>query len=141
MADRTPPIRTYCAEPPRVAPIEGRKKGRPISTNRGDGHPPISTNRGAPPDLVELLHAPAPEDVKMTRVAAGHTQVQAAAAIGLQRWQTWSDYEGGKHQMPALSWTWYLLATGAHPVAMLKRKPKPRGQQSAAMASISSRVV
>lgn len=130
MVDRTPPIRTYCANsatPPR-APIEGRAKGRPrgCSTNRDGSALPCSTNRGVPAPLSTLLPSPSPQDVKLTRLAAGHTQAQAAAAIGASRWQTWSDYEGGINPMPPLAWTWYLLVTCAHPVAALKRRTKKR---------------
>jgi hypothetical protein len=87
---------------------------------------PVSTNRGAPPELAALLASPPPEDIKATRVSAGHTQVQAAAAIGSTRWQTWSEYEGGMHAMPPLAWTWYLLVTGQHPRAALRKPLKKR---------------
>jgi DNA-binding XRE family transcriptional regulator len=121
VVDPAPPVSTNRGDTPPSAPIEGRARGRPAKATT-----PISTNREAPAQLATLLHAPGPEDIKATRVAAGHTQVQAAAAVGLNRWQTWSDYEGGKHAMPALAWTWYLLVTGAHPVAVLRKKPKPK---------------
>lgn len=74
--------------------------------------------------LSQLLPEPSAQQVRAARDSAGHTQVQAAATIGIGRWQTWSEYEGGKCAMPALSWTFYLLATGQHPVAALRKAPK-----------------
>ncbi len=75
----------------------------------------------------ELLPAPSPTQVAGARAAAGHTQAKAAALIGVNRWQTWSEYEGGKSPMPALSWTFYLLATGQHPELQLaSRRVAPR---------------
>lgn len=41
--------------------------------------------------------------------------------VGLSRWQSWSDYEGGK-PIPALAWTFYLLATDQHAVARLSKR-------------------
>lgn len=126
-----PPVSTNrgASSTPPLAPIKGRSKGKAqggISTNQAVGAPPSSTNQGAPAELCALLPSPAPQDIKATRLAAGHTQSQAAAAIGFTRWQTWSDYEGGHQVMPPLQWTWYLLTTGAHPKAVMRKRPKPR---------------
>lgn len=70
-------------------------------------------------DTPHLLPQPAAEAVRAARATAGHTQAQAAAAVGLKRWQTWAEYEGGK-PMPPLTFTWYMLATGQHPAAELR---------------------
>lgn len=68
-----------------------------------------------------LQPTPTADQVRAARTAAGHTQAQAAAAVGLKRWNTWAEYEGGK-PMPALTWSWYLLATGQHPGAELRAR-------------------
>ena len=132
----TPPIRTS-SEPtgaPPSAPVQNRKPGRPFgrSTSPDAARPPVRTGSEPAPELLALLPSPSPADLKATRIAAGHTQSQAAATIGMRRWATWSDYEGGIRHIPPLAWTWYLLATGAHPIAELRMKPKSRLSSSLA---------
>ena len=74
------------------------------------------------PELVTLLPAPTPTEIRAARAATGQSQTEAAAIVGHSRWQTWSDWEGGVKPMPALTWTWYLLATGQHPRARLVKR-------------------
>lgn len=121
-----PPIRTNRAEHDEEDAERTRWPGRPpIYDEHGQFLlPPIRTDRRIPPlALTELLDPPSPEEVKAARIAAGHTQAQAAETVGFSRKATWSDYEGPK-QMPSLHWTWYLLATGQHPTAVLSRARK-----------------
>lgn len=95
-----------------------RRAGRPPKVSVSQPLQPVRTLRlpGDAADLasVQLLPAPTAQQVAGARAAAGHTQRQAATLIGASRWQTWSGYEGGHAQMPALAWTWYLLASGQH---------------------------
>jgi DNA-binding XRE family transcriptional regulator len=43
--------------------------------------------------------SPTPEAVKAARIAAGLTQEQAGAAVGVAR-RTWQDWERGQRRMP-----------------------------------------
>ena len=73
-------------------------------------------------ELVSLLPAPKPDEIRGARLAAGQNQSEAAALVGHSRWQTWSGWESGRKPMPPLSWTWYMLATGRHPRAKLGKR-------------------
>lgn len=73
-----------------------------------------------------LQPIPTADQVRSARSAAGHTQTQAAGAVGLSRWQTWAEYEAGK-PMPRLTWSMYLLATDQHPTAELLARDRVGG--------------
>ncbi len=91
----------------RIMPISTR------STNPDEPNEGCSTN----PDqfMDALLPAPTPDQIAAARAATGANQTEAARVTGHSRQQTWSDWERGVKPMPALTWTWYLLATGQHP--------------------------
>jgi hypothetical protein len=53
--------------------------------------------------------------VLQARRAAGHSQLQAAALVGLGHGQRWYEIESGKTPMDRMRWAMYLLAIGEHP--------------------------
>lgn len=62
---------------------------------------------------------PTPSAIRAARLAAGHTQSEAAAAIYSNRTMTWADYEARRRNMPLPVWHWYLLVTNQHPKFVL----------------------
>ena len=92
----------------------------PVAVSRAKGRP--VGKRKAVKVMAELLPAPTGAQVYAARIAAGQSQTEAANVVGANRPATWSYYEGSITPMPALAWTWYLLATGQHPAMGLKKK-------------------
>lgn len=58
---------------------------------------------------------PSPEAIRAARLAAGHSQKQAAALVHRGSHLAWLRWEAGQHPMPAAEWELYLLKTGQHP--------------------------
>ena len=71
------------------------------------------------------LPPPTPEAIAAARAAAGHTQAQAAALVGLSRRDRWSEMETGKRPMDLARWELYLLLTNQHPVWRLVKRAAP----------------
>lgn len=67
-----------------------------------------------------LLPAPAPDDIRAARAAAGHSQSQACVviAVPVRRWEAWE--QGERPMLPALLQL-YLLLTGQTTVAQARR--------------------
>lgn len=95
--------------------------------------PPVATSAGTPPvatsarpaakrgsvNLIAGLPDPTPDLVLQARRAAGHSQPQAAALVGLGHGQRWYEIESGKAPMDRMRWAVYLLAIGEHPALRL----------------------
>lgn len=75
-----------------------------------------------PGDLLSGLPDPSPGAVAAARADAGHTQVDAARIAGLGSGLRWSEYERGIRVIDAARWALYLLATGQHPMATVRRR-------------------
>ena len=56
------------------------------------------------------IHTPDREDVLAARQAAGHTQIQAAAAVHVDA-RSWQRWEAGAATMSPGLWELYLLKT------------------------------
>ena len=65
---------------------------------------------------------PTPENIVTARHRAGHTQIQAAAAVGSTA-RTWQDWERGS-RMPLAAWWLYLLRIGCITIADLPVVPE-----------------
>lgn len=52
-----------------------------------------------------------PDAIATARQRAGHTQAQAAAAVGVTA-RAWQQYESGDRSMPSSAWWLYLLRVG-----------------------------
>lgn len=69
---------------------------------------------------------PTPQAVLAARQAAGHTQAQAAKAVGLGSHVRWSEYERDgaptSRQMDPARWQFYLLLTDQHPAFRLAKR-------------------
>lgn len=63
------------------------------------------------PQFARRAPHPTPDEILAARMAAGHTQEQAARAVycGLRSWKRW---ESGEGPMPPAAWVLYLLRTG-----------------------------
>ena len=59
-----------------------------------------------------LLAAPTPEQVARSRLQSGVTQAAMASALGLSSPGRIAEYESGIRQMPATSWSLWLLMCG-----------------------------
>lgn len=70
------------------------------------------------------LQQPTPDQIRAARLAAGHTQAQAAEVIHSARRMTWADYEEGRRVIPLAAWELYLLRTGQHPDWGLVDRPR-----------------
>ncbi|WP_341928773.1 helix-turn-helix transcriptional regulator [Methyloversatilis discipulorum] len=70
-----------------------------------------------------MIHDPTPEAVATARQRAGHTQAQAAAAVGMTA-RAWQQYESGDRSMPASAWWLYLLRVGRITLADLPAIPE-----------------
>lgn len=68
-------------------------------------------------DLLAQLPEPTPENILAARIAAGHSQAQAAAVIDMPRALRWSEIERGVARLDRVRWALYLLATRQHPTA------------------------
>lgn len=80
--------------------------------------------------LLDGVGTPTPLAVLEARNAAGDTQAEAAARIGLSSALRWSEYERGVRTPDASRYALYLLATGQHPTATAA--PRHRGKVSTA---------
>ena len=68
-------------------------------------------------DLTQSLQVPTGDQIRAARKAAGLSQGQLAAALGLPRYQTWQEYERGAYPIPVHLWALALLTLGQHPTA------------------------
>lgn len=78
----------------------------------------------APADF-DLANQPTPQQVLAARQAAGHTQAQAAATVGLSGGIRWAEYERGGQtgrNIDSARWALYLLLTDQHPTWRLARR-------------------
>lgn len=75
---------------------------------------------------------PTPEAIAAERRRAGHTQAQAAAAVGVTA-RAWQHYESGDRSMPASAWWLYLLRVGRITLADLPAIPE---RQRAAVRTV-----
>lgn len=71
-------------------------------------------------DTIGSLPVATPQTVRAARLAAGQSQAQAAALIGLADRSNWAAYERDPamptaRQIDAAKWSLYLLATDQHP--------------------------
>lgn len=55
---------------------------------------------------------PSPEAIRAARLAAGHSQKEAAALVHRGSHLAWLRWEAGQHPMPAAEWELYLIKTG-----------------------------
>ena len=70
-------------------------------------------------DLLASIEQPGGGKVLAARLAAGHSQAQAATLSGLGNKARWSEYELGVRNIELTRWAVYLLATGHHPAFAL----------------------
>jgi predicted XRE-type DNA-binding protein len=72
------------------------------------------------PQPITLADIPAPSamEVLSARTAAGMTQTEAGALLGIPQ-PRWAEYERGLRAMPASRWTVFLLLADLHPTARL----------------------
>lgn len=78
--------------------------------------------RAAALELLQDVPEPTLEAIHAARLAARHTQAQAAACAGLSHPVQWSHWETGFRSPDAARWALYLLATGQHPHARATRR-------------------
>lgn len=62
---------------------------------------------------------PTPEQIKAARLAAGHTQQQAAETVHRTDSARWREWESGRHRMDAAVWELYQIKT--QPGVVLKK--------------------
>jgi hypothetical protein len=65
---------------------------------------------------------PSPAIIRAARIAAGHTQPQAAEMVYAGSYRTWQDWEAGRREMPRAIYEFYLLMTGQAQLAKLRRQ-------------------
>ena len=70
-----------------------------------------------------MIPDPTLESIATARQRAGHTQAQAAAAVGVSA-RAWQQYESGDRSMPAPAWWLYLLRVGCVTLADLPAIPE-----------------
>lgn len=70
-----------------------------------------------------MIPDPSPDAITTARQRAGHTQSQAAAAVGMTA-RAWQQYESGDRSMPAPAWWLYLLRVGRITLADLPAIPE-----------------
>ena len=75
--------------------------------------------------LISGLPAPTPDAVLDARLAAGITQGDAAALLGLADRRAWWRYESGASVLDPARWALFLLAVGQHPALELTARPLP----------------
>lgn len=86
-------------------------------------------------DLFRDLPDRSPDALRAARLAAGLSQAQAAALVGLGQAIRWSEYERGARAIDEARWALFLLAVDAHPcarVSTLQRRRAGAGQGAAA---------
>ena len=71
--------------------------------------------------MIELTQ-PRPEDVLQARLAAQHSQEEAAATVGLGGGIRWSEYERGVRSIDPVRFALYQLMTNQHPEWRLSRR-------------------
>ena len=81
--------------------------------------------------MLNYADQPTPEEVRAARESAGHTQVQAAAMVGLSGGIRWSEYERtssgtSSRRIDPARWQLYLLLTDQHPDWRLARRRPSR---------------
>lgn len=79
-----------------------------------------------------------PDAVTTARQRAGHTQAQAAAAVGVTT-RAWQQYESGDRSIPASAWWLYLLRVGRITLADLPAIPER--QRAATPAGVRKSVI
>ena len=84
-------------------------------------HPAIRKLGIKVPYIKLKFRRPAPEEIVATRIAAGLTQEQAAAAVGIEGKKRWSEYETGVRTPDVARWALFLLIVRQHPEWRLKR--------------------
>jgi DNA-binding XRE family transcriptional regulator len=71
------------------------------------------------------LAQPTPEQIRLARTAAGHTQAEAAELVHAARrsWEAWESTSPGTatRAMPLASWELYLLKSGQHPQLVIAK--------------------
>ena len=73
--------------------------------------------------------SPTFEQVREARLAAGHTQGEAAAAVYLGDKVRWTEYESDSRNMDAARWELYLIKTGQHPeYGPIEAKPRAKAR-------------
>lgn len=65
---------------------------------------------------------PSPDEIMAARLAAGHTQDEAARLVHLSRRDRWSEFERGIRPIEPARWELYLLLTDQHPTWRLARR-------------------
>lgn len=74
---------------------------------------------------------PSPDEIMAARLAAGHTQDEAARLVHLGRRDRWSEFERGIRPIGPARWELYLLLTDQHPFwRIVKRDAGRAGRQS-----------
>lgn len=65
--------------------------------------------------LLIMLKSPSAKQLKITRLALGYTQKEAAELlhVSLRAWQLW---ESGDRKMPVNAWELCLIKAGLHPL-------------------------
>ena len=81
--------------------------------------------------MLNVTEYPTPAQVRAARDAAGHTQEQAAALVGLSGGIRWAEYERDRDSPTArridpARWQLYLLMTDQHPDWRLSRRRPTR---------------
>ena len=74
---------------------------------------------------IDMTTPPTPDDVLQARQAAGQTQEEAAAVVGLSGGIRWSEYERDERRMDPVRWQLYLLVTEQHPTHQLAKRRAP----------------
>jgi hypothetical protein len=79
------------------------------------------------PAAFDLGSQPSTDQILAARQAAGHTQAQAAATVGLSGGIRWAEYERGGptgRRIDSARWALYLLLTDQHPAWRLAKRRK-----------------
>ena len=58
------------------------------------------------------MQSPTPNQIKLARQAAGHTQKKAADLVYRSAAQRWQEWEAGTHRMDPAVFELYLIKTG-----------------------------
>lgn len=70
-----------------------------------------------------MIPDPTSDTIVTARQRAGHTQAQAAAAVGVTA-RAWQQYEASDRAMPSSAWWLYLLRVGRVTLADLPAIPE-----------------
>lgn len=89
--------------------------------------PVIDETLEALPEVLNVTEVPTPAQVLAARQAAGHTQAQAAALVGLSGAIRWAEYErdqdvASSRRIDPTRWQLYLLMTDQHPEYRLAKR-------------------